>query len=112
MKKEERESQKNALAGYLRYLHLGWEFALAVGLLTWGGIWLDGRLGTWVLFTLLGLGLGFGVGLRLLYSELYGDKGARRGKRCGADSEGAESNGDGAEPSAERRDPGSETTRS
>lgn len=47
-------------------------FFAAVGLFTWGGIWLDGRLETGVLFTLLGLALGFAGGLRALYKELFG----------------------------------------
>ncbi|MCZ6792205.1 MAG: AtpZ/AtpI family protein [Planctomycetota bacterium] len=66
----EDSAQKSALAKYLRYSHLGMLFFAAVGLFTWGGIWLDGRLETGVLFTLLGLALGFAGGLRALYKEL------------------------------------------
>ena len=67
----EDSAQKSALAKYLRYSHLGMLFFAAVGLFTWGGIWLDGKFETGVLFTLLGLALGFAGGLRALYKELF-----------------------------------------
>ena len=44
----EDSAQKSALAKYLRYSNLGVLFFAAVGLFTWGGIWLDGRLETGV----------------------------------------------------------------
>ena len=85
---EEQDPQKHALAKYLRYSSAGLQFAMAVGLFTWGGIWLDGSLGTGALFTLLGLALGFGGGLRALYLEVYATE---RRKRHGT---GPEEKGD------------------
>lgn len=73
--KGEASGQKNSLAKYLRYSHVGILFFAAVGLFTWGGIELDRKLGTGVLFTILGLILGFAGGLRALYREIYrGDR--------------------------------------
>jgi len=45
--------------GLSRYGALGVQFAAAVGLLAWGGHWLDGRLGTSPWAMLAGAGLGF-----------------------------------------------------
>lgn len=65
------EDRKEALGKYLRYSHLGIQFLLAVGLPVAGGVYLDQRLGTKVLFTLLGLALGFTAGIYSLYGELF-----------------------------------------
>ena len=51
-------------------LNLGLVFAAAVALGTLGGHWLDSKLGTKVLFTLLGAGLGLYAGVRELLREL------------------------------------------
>ena len=84
MKNDAREPwqnpRKNGAAQYLRYLHVGVQFSVAVGLLTWGGVWLDERFDTKILFTLLGLALGFGGGLRAMYVDLYGSKNRSRRK--------------------------------
>ena len=89
MKNEEREPRKRPLARYLRYYHVGFAFFAAVGLFTWGGIKLDELLGTEVLFTLLGLAIGFGGGLRYLYTEVYGsgDKRASADRRKEGDAD-------------------------
>lgn len=86
MKSDEKEPQKAVLGQYLRFVHVGFEFAVAVALFAGGGYWLDRRLGTGWIFTLLGLALGFAGAFRVLYKEVYGDgdraggaKGARRG---------------------------------
>lgn len=63
---------------YLRYGHLGLQFALSVGLLTYGGYWLDEKKETSPAWTLVGLFLGFAVGFYQLYDTLYG---RRRGGR-------------------------------
>jgi hypothetical protein len=68
---EDDEAQSSALAAYFRYSTVGLQFFLSVGLFTGGGIWLDRRLGTVVLFTLAGLALGFSGGLYSLYREFY-----------------------------------------
>ncbi|MBI4605829.1 MAG: AtpZ/AtpI family protein [Planctomycetes bacterium] len=59
------------MAKYLRYSHVGLQFFISVALFTGVGIWLDRRLGTVVLFTLLGLVLGFGGGVYSLYREFF-----------------------------------------
>lgn len=71
---KERRSRSEILGQYLRYSHLGILFLLSIGLPTAGGIWLDLKLGTRVVFTLLGLLLGFATGIYALYAELYGKK--------------------------------------
>ena len=45
----------------LRLIGVGWHIALSIILGVGVGVWLDRRLGTQVLFTLLGLALGLGV---------------------------------------------------
>ena len=80
MKNDQQKPQKKALAKYLQYSQAGLQFFAAVGLFTFGGIWLDKHCNTLPLFTLLGLALGFLGGLRALYLELYGRKG-KRGKQ-------------------------------
>ncbi len=42
-----------------KYMGLGLQFAASVALLTFGGFWLDGKVGTLPLFTMLGALLGF-----------------------------------------------------
>ena len=44
---------------YLRFAGVGVQFALTILILTLGGIWLDDRLGTGPLFTVVGLLLAF-----------------------------------------------------
>jgi ATP synthase protein I len=60
-----RDAGPEGLRGYLRYLHLGTQMALTIGLGVFGGIWLDGKFGTTPVLTvsgsLLGIGLGMGV---------------------------------------------------
>jgi len=51
-------------------LNMGLLFAAAVALGTLGGAWLDSKLGTKVLFTLLGAALGLYAGLRELLRQL------------------------------------------
>jgi hypothetical protein len=74
------EREKDPLQKYLRYSHLGMQFFLSVALFTAGGLWLDSKLGTLVLFTLLGLAIGFGGGTYCLYSELFGPRRGVKGK--------------------------------
>lgn len=66
-----KQEEKDSLARYLRYSHLGIQFLLSLGVPLALGIWLDRRLGTKVLFTLLGFALGFAAGIYSLYGELY-----------------------------------------
>jgi len=76
------------VAKYLKYSHVGLQFLLSVGIPTGLGIWLDRVLGTVVLFTLLGLGLGFTAGIYSLYGELYG--------RLGGGPKDSRKNGNGS----------------
>jgi len=68
------EPERNPLSKYLQYLYVGVQFFLSVAIFVGGGIWLDRRLGTKVLFTLLGLALGFGGGVYSLYREFFPGK--------------------------------------
>ena len=100
-KNESHNDQKRVLGKYLRYSQAGLQFAVAVGLFTWGGIWLDRKLSTGVLFTLLGLALGFGGGARALYLEVYGRE--RESKRTtgrpGSDTDQVDPRDQGPKPS-------------
>lgn len=71
MPREDQDPERSQLSRYLRYSHVGLQFFIAVALFTGGGIWLDRRLGTGVLFTLLGLALGFAGGFYRLYRDLF-----------------------------------------
>ncbi|MFQ5662319.1 MAG: AtpZ/AtpI family protein [Terriglobia bacterium] len=53
-------------------LGMGFTFVAAVALGLFVGLWLDGKLGTKPLFTLLLSGLGFAAGFRELLRELKG----------------------------------------
>jgi len=50
----------------MRYLAFGTEFALTIGLMLAGGLWLDNKTGMLPLFTLVGACVGFALGLYLL----------------------------------------------
>jgi F0F1-type ATP synthase assembly protein I len=53
------EDRRRVERKYLRFAGVGIQFALTIVLLTLAGIWLDGRLGTSPLFTVVLLLLGF-----------------------------------------------------
>lgn len=86
---KEEEPANNPLGKYLKYSYVGFEFFLAVALGTGAGIWLDGRFGTGVIFTLVGLAIGFGGGFIALYREVFPEKPpskARNGQAEGQNS--------------------------
>lgn len=62
------------LQSFVRYSHLGLQFALTIGLLTAAGVWADRKWGLMPLFTLIGLFLGFGAGFYSLYRAVYAKK--------------------------------------
>jgi F0F1-type ATP synthase assembly protein I len=68
------EPDPGGLQSYMRFSHLGLQFAMTIALLTGGGVWLDGKLGTMPLFTLIGLFLGFGAGFYHLYRAVFAGK--------------------------------------
>ncbi len=88
MPPDKKESDRGALAKYYQYSHAGLQFFLAVGMFTGGGIWLDRRLGTEVLFTLVGFALGFAGGLYTLCREFLFRKkpGEKLGSTAGEDA--------------------------
>ena len=90
---DKKDPERPALAKYMRYYHLGITFFVGIGLFTLAGVWLDRELGTVVLFTLLGLALGFGGSLRSMYRDLYGDS-RQRTQKDSVDAE-AKPGGDG-----------------
>jgi hypothetical protein len=87
---EDQKPRRDPLSKYLRYSHVGLQFFLSVGIFTGGGVWLDRRLGTLVLFTLIGLALGFAGGFFALYRELYPQPRDGDGKRGGDRGSGPE----------------------
>ena len=54
----------------LRLMGLGWYIALSIVLGTGGGLWLDRRLGTIPLFTILGVIAGSGVAFYGVYKMI------------------------------------------
>ena len=71
---DEPDQGQGGLQSYMRFSHLGLQFAMTIALLTGGGVWLDGRAGTMPLFTLVGLFLGFGAGFYHLYRAVFAEK--------------------------------------
>ena len=57
--------------GYLRYAHLGTQFCALVAGGVLGGWWLDGKLGSKPIFTLVGTVLGSGYGFIVLYRSVF-----------------------------------------
>lgn len=64
----------------LKFGHLGIQFALTVGILAYGGWWLDNRLTTTPLFSFFGLLAGFGIGLWQLYRGAFPPPGGQDGR--------------------------------
>lgn len=96
MQTDDKKPRSDAYRKYLKYSQVGIQFFVAIGLCTFAGIWLDGKLGTVVLFTLLGLFFGFGAGFYGLYLDLYGRK-RKPGKAESGHEEAREKNGSEAE---------------
>lgn len=63
---EGRGRRRDGLRSYLRFLHLGTQLALTILLGVFGGIWLDGKLGTEPIATVLGSLVGIGIGLGIV----------------------------------------------
>ena len=80
-------TKRGSLQHYLRYSHLGLQFCISVALFTGLGVWLDRKLETVVVFTLIGLALGFGGGMYSIYKAVYGMSWRRRGEPPREDSE-------------------------
>jgi ATP synthase protein I len=59
---------------YTRFLDLGLQLAVGFGLGFWFGWWVDGKLHTTPLFSILGLFLGAAAGLLNIYRSVYPDK--------------------------------------
>lgn len=92
MPRDPEESQSSVLAKYLQYSYVGLQFFLSIAIFTGGGIWLDRWLGTVVLFTLLGLALGFAGGLYSLYREVF------QGRNSTTEGSSRKSSNDNASP--------------
>ena len=60
----------NAGNNHARFIGLGFAFIMILGVLTGGGFFVDGALGTLPLFLLVGLGVGFAGGLYYVYLQL------------------------------------------
>ncbi len=74
--RERRETSSRSLAARIAFVgSLGWVVLTPVFLGTWGGRWLDVRLGTGVFWTAAGLMLGTGLGTYMLWRSLPGEGG-------------------------------------
>ena len=73
---------RRGIALALRLMGLGWYIAISIVLGTAGGLWLDHRLGTRVLFTILGVIAGSGVAFygvyRMILPLMMGDDGSNK----------------------------------
>jgi F0F1-type ATP synthase assembly protein I len=67
------EDRKRVERQYLRFAGVGIQFAVTITLLTFFGIWLDGRAGTDPLFTVVFLLLGFVGGTWSLVRGVLGE---------------------------------------
>ena len=63
-------SARNVQRDMFRYAGVGAHFAATIGLFAWFGYWADGRWGTGPWLLLVGVFLGFGLGLRSLVAKL------------------------------------------
>ena len=79
--KKHKGNDDRKIAEYLRYSHLGIQFLLAIGIPIALGIWLDRKLETKALFTILGLVLGFTAGTYSLHGQLFKRGGTKKRKR-------------------------------
>ena len=70
-----------------RYAHLGFQLVLSMGLFLLGGWWLDGKIGTTPLFTIVGAMLGATAAIYNMIRELLGKS----------------RNGSGAEPGGQEK---------
>lgn len=98
MPSEDPGKKSKTVGKYLRYLNLGFQLFVSIGVFTFLGLWLDRKVGTTPLFTVLGLALGFAVGFYSLYRELFPWPDRRRGASGGRRSrshEGVEGPEDG-----------------
>lgn len=66
-------SEPSPLAGAGKYMGLGLQFAGAILLFTFGGIWLDKKLGTSPLFVLIGVFAGASAAFYSIYRKLMAD---------------------------------------
>lgn len=57
-------------AGAFRFLGLGWVVVFAIVLPLFGGLWLDRRLHTTPLFTLVGVAVGLASAARAIYKMM------------------------------------------
>ena len=55
---------------YLRFLHIGTQMALTLVLGVFGGMWLDGKLGSSPAFVVTGSVLGIGLGIAAVILEV------------------------------------------
>jgi F0F1-type ATP synthase assembly protein I len=69
-----RDSQRSSLVGAAgQYTGYGLTWALATGLFLACGWWLDGKVGTVPLFTIIGAFVGGGAGFYSLYRHIVAD---------------------------------------
>jgi F0F1-type ATP synthase assembly protein I len=63
-----------------RYAHFGFQLAFSMGLFLLGGWWLDGRIGTTPLLTIVGAMVGAAAAFYSMIRQLTGKSGRGSGK--------------------------------
>ena len=67
-----RRGGPEGLGAYLRFLHLGTQMAILLVLGVFGGLWLDGRMGSSPTFTVIGAVGGIAVGMAVVIRAVGG----------------------------------------
>ncbi len=65
------EEKQRVAMDVVRFSHIGISFLACILLPVLGGWWLDGRMGTGVLWTLVGAAFGFATGLYYLVVQTW-----------------------------------------
>ncbi len=71
---QSQDEKKRVERSYLKFASVGIQFAAAILIFTYAGIWLDGKTGWGPLFTILGVLLGFTGATTSLYFKVYGQR--------------------------------------
>jgi hypothetical protein len=77
---QQRRTEPGQAAAASKYLGIGLTMALATGLFTFGGMWVDGRLGTEPWLTLAGAFVGASAGFYYMYHHLVIEPRRRQAK--------------------------------
>jgi F0F1-type ATP synthase assembly protein I len=76
--REPKDQSPRLVVEMARFAHLGFQLALATGLFLLGGWWVDGKLGTTPLLTIVGALTGAGAGFYSIVHHLTGAAGRKQ----------------------------------